>query len=158
MRKLIQQKLLWQVATIVYGALLVYIFFLARRRRHFDWSFEQNVNFIPFKAKWQKIQQMENINHPVNYNFWVDIIGNILLFIPIAIILRFIFQVKSLPNIIIYGLLISLSVEMLQLLLKLGTADIDDLILNTTGTAFGVFICKIVLYGWRPAENNGIQF
>ena len=38
-------------------------------------------------------------------------------------------------------LLCSIAVELTQLISKLGSCDIDDVILNTSGRDFGLYIC-----------------
>ena len=64
--------------------------------------------------------------------------GNILLFVPLGFLLPRLFpRLQSLKNTLLCTAVIILCVEILQLFTLLGYFDIDDLILNTLGSAIG---------------------
>jgi glycopeptide antibiotics resistance protein len=70
-----------------------------------------------------------------------NIVGNIVGFIPLGILLPILFRRFSSPQkVILAGFLLSLGFEIIQLLTVLGNFDVDDLMLNTCGTALGYFI------------------
>ena len=71
-----------------------------------------------------------------------DLFGNILLFVPIPFFLFFLAGRSSLRSTILVAATISFSVELTQFLLSIGTADIDDLILNILGAVVGYFGAK----------------
>jgi len=77
-------------------------------------------------------------------------LGNIILLFPIPIIIGFIkkhFQVKKT---IVFGVLVSITIELLQLLINVITkypahvCDVDDLILNSIGVVIGVAFFLII--------------
>lgn len=94
-------------------------------------------NLIPFKVIWETWHELfENGN--VRY-FIINFLGNILIFIPFGLLFPFIWRTSG-RRVILFGLATSLFIECAQLFLARGS-DVDDLLLNTLGTAmgFGVF-------------------
>lgn len=74
-------------------------------------------------------------------NFW----GNIILFMPLGFFLVLISQkCHRLSICLLIGCTISLAIEFLQLFI-LRETDIDDILLNTLGTAVGFFLARILL-------------
>ena len=68
----------------------------------------------------------------------INIVGNIALFIPGGIVLPLLDRrLDRFRKAVAGGAAVSLCVELIQLLLPNSTTDIDDLILNTLGTALG---------------------
>jgi len=70
--------------------------------------------------------------------------GNILLFIPLGFSIANMFPHFSWKKVIILGAITSLIVELIQLNMPLRSLDIDDLLLNTIGTAVGYLSFKLV--------------
>lgn len=78
---------------------------------------------------------------------YTNIIGNILAFLPFGYILPIIMQrMRSGFLIILSGFGFSLIVELLQLWTRVGSFDVDDLILNTLGAALGYGLFVICNY------------
>ena len=68
----------------------------------------------------------------------VNLGGNVFLFIPLGFLLPRVFpRLQSLAKTLLCTAVIILCVEILQLFTLLGYCDIDDLILNTLGSAIG---------------------
>jgi len=93
------------------------------------------VNLVPFKGI------LSSLNHSYYMVGVRNVLGNFLLFIPFGIFLG-ILKVSQVLRALLYGLLFSVVIELLQLLqthLLLGTraVDIDDLILNSLGVVVG---------------------
>ena len=82
------------------------------------------------------------------YQGWQrNIIGNIAMFIPIGIVLPFVFRkLNTFTKAVGACFLFSLCIEILQLMLS-RTTDVDDLILNTTGGAIGAGIYFLIRKG-----------
>lgn len=70
---------------------------------------------------------------------------NIILFLPIGFLLGGIFKSRRLLKVVLYGMGLSLTVEVLQLLFEKGLCEFDDIFHNTVGSVLGLFI----LYGIR---------
>ncbi len=74
--------------------------------------------------------------------FVLNVIGNIVVFMPIGIFLPSLFsRCKNLVLTTVVSLEISLCVEVVQLITKVGSFDVDDLLLNTFGG-----ICGYIVY------------
>ena len=71
------------------------------------------------------------------------VVGNIVWFVPFGFLLPAIWQKLKFYYTIPLGFLLSLIIETSQLALRKGMFEIDDLVLNTLGTAAGCLIYKI---------------
>lgn len=88
-----------------------------------------------------------NVN-VVNWMSLEGIILNILLFVPFGYLLPLIWhKADRWWRILLLGFSASLIIELLQLVTRLGYADVDDLINNTFGAMIGWIIYKKVLAG-----------
>ena len=68
----------------------------------------------------------------------INIVGNIIAFAPFGFFLPVISRrSKKWYNTVTFGVYLSLILETLQLIFKVGSFDVDDLFLNTLGAAFG---------------------
>ncbi|WP_214770852.1 VanZ family protein [Exiguobacterium sp. s133] len=109
-------------------------------------------NFTPFKAF------VESFSTPINREALTHLVQNILLFLPLGFILPIFFVRIKKISIVFIGFMVSLTIETLQLLggLYIGynyrSFDVDDLILNTLGTAVGVLMFIILSKFLRKAD------
>ncbi|MBR2082558.1 MAG: VanZ family protein [Elusimicrobiaceae bacterium] len=69
-----------------------------------------------------------------------DLLLNIILFMPLGFLLPYICSKLSFKKTLLLGFVLSLVVEISQYLTHWGCCDIDDIINNTLGTAFG-YLC-----------------
>jgi len=69
--------------------------------------------------------------------------GNIVWFIPLGFYLAF-FKEFPLRRVILYGFLLSLFIEVMQFVLGTGVSEVDDLLLNTLGSALGSMIAACI--------------
>ena len=126
-KKIIFYKELLMLFFIIYILLLYYIVTFQ------DNNYGTN-NLIPFK---------EIFRYSITSKLFIkNVIGNILLFIPLGIFSAYYINNKKVYIIIFLSILISSSIEFAQY--KIGrTLDIDDVILNTIGAMFGFFLYKL---------------
>jgi glycopeptide antibiotics resistance protein len=104
--------------------------------------FVGNINLIPIVSIIKMIQTIFTTD-PSFYSI-INLFGNIGFFIPIGFFLPFLSKkFSSAWKVILFGFLLSLIIEVWQLFLPRGT-DIDDIILNTLGTAVGYFLFWII--------------
>ncbi len=86
-----------------------------------------------------------------------NIIGNIILFIPLTILIPLLFEkTQRGSKIILIFLLTSLAFEIIQLFTLFGSFDVDDLILNTLGGFIGFFIF-IIIENWYGSSKVILQ-
>ncbi|MED1795547.1 VanZ family protein [Brevibacillus nitrificans] len=97
-------------------------------------------NLIPFH---EIMKYMDNLLAGGNMHSNVNFIGNVIAFLPFGFLLPFLQKEKnrSLVTVTILSFLFSLCMEGTQLLASIGTFDVDDLLLNTTGgmIGYGIF-------------------
>ncbi|PGZ91738.1 VanZ family protein [Bacillus sp. AFS029533] len=96
---------------------------------------EGGLNLIPLIKLFNEFSSIKQ--------FIVNIFGNIILFVPFGFILT---SIKRSKKIILIGLFLSISIEVVQFMMSFRTSDIDDVILNTIGTYIGYKISKINLF------------
>ncbi|MGN0316818.1 MAG: VanZ family protein [Lachnospira sp.] len=77
----------------------------------------------------------------------MEIILNYILFIPLGILLYMCYGKKVGMKVVIIGFLLSASIEITQLVSKIGLFEWDDMIGNTIGCLIGAVIGKIVKRG-----------
>ena len=113
--------------------------------------FEQ-CNFIPLNT----IKLYINGYGLINQNIIIDnILGNILLFIPIGLLPMLSKSSKGRAfSVFIGGLILSLLFEVLQYISGMGVCDIDDIILNTFGVLIGIIIGLIVIRSMKKTEEE----
>lgn len=110
----------------------------------FDYSsWRITTNFIPFETI------LRYINYSQYFNFdliVVNLLGNLLIFTPMGFLLPLLSKRFRKAWVIIFiGFMSSLAVETVQFIFTVGSADVDDLILNTLGAWFGYIAYKCVL-------------
>ena len=129
---------------IIYCSLLAVILFL-RNGRDLSVSFsdlDTRLNLVPFKTirNYMTALEIGNISETVVRN---NLIGNFLLFLPMGYFLPIITKARNFLLIEIKVLILIVLVEVIQLITGLGSFDIDDIILNLTGSIIGYVIFSI---------------
>lgn len=134
-----------QVIQKILHNLLLYLFFCVYVLILFAFLFLkitsfQSVNFIPFRTIFEYLSgdMLAQAFAPSN------IIGNIVLFFPLGIYFTLFNPNKKLSINVAMVALVSIFVEIMQFLFKVGATDIDDVILNTLGGLIGVLIFKLL--------------
>lgn len=86
---------------------------------------------------------------------WYLVIGNIILFIPIGIILPLFFvDMRRRWKTACVGFCFSMSVEVLQLTLRLGLFELDDMVNNTFGCVLGYSLFVICIWLSKKERVN----
>ena len=67
-------------------------------------------------------------------------VGNIIWFVPLGMYIRYRKPQTGIMRAVIFGLLLSLCIEIMQYLFGTGVSELDDLFLNTLGAALGGLI------------------
>ncbi len=76
-----------------------------------------------------------------NASFLEENVENVLLFVPLGIFIG-ITKHKSLKEILVIGILVSLCIECAQMIFALGTFECDDLLHNTIGALIGYLLAR----------------
>lgn len=85
---------------------------------------------------------LESLPHVSLFYLVVDVIGNIVLFLPFGFCLTMKFPELKGVQILFLGAFFSSTIECIQLFLPNRITDIDDVILNTTGAVIGYFLFR----------------
>ena len=110
-------------------------------------------NPVPFRTIGLYLGLLERPSRPwlvrlARVNLW----GNILLFVPLGLLPPLLQpKMRSLWRTLLLAALVMVTVEVLQMLLLVGTCDVDDLILNLLGAALGYGLFKLT----RHRKNLG---
>jgi glycopeptide antibiotics resistance protein len=74
-----------------------------------------------------------------------QVIGNLVMLLPLGIYIPLLFpKLSGFFRIFIICLLVSVSIELMQLITNVRSTDIDDVILNTSGAVVGYIIYKLI--------------
>lgn len=134
-----------RVLFVLYIIMLAYFLFFSERYGRTISSNEYKYNLVLFKELKRFIIYRKELGMEV---FVVNIIGNVLAFTPFGFLLPIIsMRNRKLWNIIILSFEFSLSIELIQLMLKVGIFDVDDLFMNTIGGmlgGIGFLICHTI--------------
>ncbi|MDW2796872.1 VanZ family protein [Clostridium boliviensis] len=137
-----RQKFGW-VIFIIYLIFLTYFLFFSDyfgRGGHIREDYAYNL--VPFK----EIRRFIVYRHVVGFwSFLLNIVGNIAGFMPFGFFLPVISRrSRRFFNTMLLSLLFSLCIETTQLIFKVGSFDVDDMILNSLGGMLGYLLYKII--------------
>lgn len=136
------QKLGW-VLFIAYLILLAYfLFFSESFGRSSQLRAEYAYNLIPFK----EIRRFFVYRHKLGMEaFLLNTVGNVICFMPFGFFLPIVSRrSRRWYNTILLSFTFSLCIEITQLVFKVGSFDVDDMILNTLGGISGYILYKLI--------------
>lgn len=143
--KLITKKSLMKAGWFLfylYIILLSYFLFFSERYGRENTFQEYRYNLILFKEIKRFILYRQQLGYET---FIVNIVGNVIAFAPFGFLLPLL---EKRYRKIIYTtflcLLFSLCVELVQMYLRVGIFDVDDIMMNTVGAILG-YLCYLVL-------------
>ena len=104
---------------------------------------EESINLIPFRTIYEFL--IENFNNlTTSKTIFYNILGNFVALMPMAFFLPLLFKKENkFKTFFLTILLITLGIELLQLFGGVGRFDIDDIILNVSGSLIMFKILKI---------------
>lgn len=100
--------------------------------------FGLNYNFVPFKSIGEQLQHFSK--------GWarLNLLGNIVPFLPFGFLLPITFtNAAALKKVLVLGLVFTVFVESFQFFTRLGSFDIDDIILNMLGILIGYLLLVV---------------
>lgn len=132
----------WVLFVLYILALIYFLFFSEKYGRIATQDREYRYNLVPFveiRRFWVYRKQLGFLA------VFTNLFGNVAGFLPFGFMIPLIWhRMRSGWLITLMGFGFSVSVEIIQLFVKVGSFDVDDMILNTVGTALGYllfFIC-----------------
>lgn len=123
------------VFLILYLAVLAYVCFWSEDYGRTEMQNTYHYNLVPFK----EIMRFYTYRELVGFKaFLLNLFGNVLAFIPFGIMVPIVSEKnRKFWRVFLMTFLLSLFIECIQLIFKVGSFDVDDLILNTCGGAIG---------------------
>lgn len=109
------------------------------------------INLIPFRAVSRTYTEV--FVHGIRSYLYVNLFGNIVMFIPFGFLALLLWDMKK-RRVILLGCLASVCIEICQLFLNRST-DVDDVILNTIGTAAGLLLYMLFR---RVTKDRALRF
>lgn len=113
-------------------------------------TLSNSINLIPFHS----IREYLFSNSATIKRFaFSNVVGNIIIFIPLGAYLSLFNKNKRAIINLLFIVLVSLFIEVIQGLTGIGAADIDDIILNSLGGFAGILGYKLFLFLFRNEKN-----
>jgi len=134
------------VLFFVYFAVLFYFLFFSEEMGRTYSERAYHYNLVPFHEIMRFIQYREVLGMSA---VLLNLVGNVAAFVPFGFFLPvFSERCRRFLNTLLYSFELSLLVELIQLITKVGSFDVDDIILNTLGGAVGFVVYKAVRSWW----------
>ena len=137
---------------IVYMVFLMYFLFFAEimGRTYIDRDYHYNLT--PFREIRRFIVYRRTLGW---FAVLSNLLGNVLAFVPFGVILPMLTpKCRNFFHIVLRGVDFSLFVETIQLISKVGSFDVDDLILNTLGAALGYLAYRLIRRYFRRKHDD----
>lgn len=148
-------RIVFTLSAAYLGACFYILFLLPRRFDPSSWAIDAGVRLVPFAEKLAEISRISSWSLRRWNLFAQDTIGNVVLFIPLPWTLSVLFGVKSGQRMLLASVLASVAAEALQHWLRLGVADVDDVIFNTIGAALGILAFRVYcVLKWHQSGVN----
>ena len=122
--------------------LLAYFMFFSESFGRTDTDRGYAYNLVPLKEITRYFRYYRTLGMPL---FLINIVGNMVAFMPFGFFLPIISRrSRKWYNTVSFGLIFSLILETLQLIFKVGSFDVDDMLLNTVGAGLGFLVYRTV--------------
>lgn len=123
------------VIFFIYILLMVYFLFFAENMGRADYERHYSYNLIPFKEIERYIKYWDKIGA---FTASINLIGNVAAFIPFGVLLPVISHSRfRFKESLVLTIDLTILVETIQLITKVGSFDVDDMLLNTVGGIVG---------------------
>lgn len=138
-KKRVVRGIAW-VLFIIYMVALVYFLF-----------FSEQMGRIPSDEYKYSLRPLKEIRRYLTYidqlGLWyvfLNLAGNVMAFVPFGFVLPVITRYRKFYQVFFLSMEFSLIVEIIQLVSKVGSFDVDDILLNTLGGVLGYVAYQIV--------------
>ncbi|MCD8365848.1 MAG: VanZ family protein [Clostridiales bacterium] len=133
-------RVLCWILFAIYIAVLVYFLFFSESFGRTDLNRTYHYNLIPFREIRRFLVYYKQVGFAAAF---LNLAGNIMIFAPFCFLVPEMFRLlRGLFRVVLLGFELRLAVECVQLVTMTGSFDVDDLLLNTIGSVFGVLIYK----------------
>lgn len=137
---------------ILYTLVLIYFLFLSEGYGRTQDNGAYRYNLVLFR----EIKRFFIYRKQLGFeSFVINIFGNVLAFVPFGLVLPIISsRNRKFFNILLLSLELTLTIELMQLLLKVGCFDVDDILLNTLGGIIGYLCFALARYIYDKIQKG----
>lgn len=128
-------------ASIIYGILLIFAVAGPKNRFRPLPAFQCGVQIIPFLDAYKQYLDGTLIAHYLIG----DLFLNTILFMPLVVVLLVIDNDISLKTIVLSILGVSTGVEILEVVLRFGSFDTQDILMNIIGAILAYYVCRVLM-------------
>lgn len=135
-------KIICNILFCAYMVVLFYFLFFAEMAGRMDEGRTYHYNLVLFR----EISRFIRYRHVIGWmGVFQNLIGNMLIFLPFGMLVPILSRrYKRFGCVTLLSFELSLAVELIQLITKTGSCDVDDILLNTVGGMIG-FACFALL-------------
>lgn len=144
------RKRILTILYVLYLCLLFYFLFFSEGFGRTGISVEYRYNLVLFR----EIKRFYLYRYILgNRAFFINVFGNVIAFMPMGFLQPLLSDRQRRKILVVLNcFIVSLLVETIQLVFKIGCFDVDDLFLNTLGGLFGLMI-YFVFQKWMKREG-----
>ena len=146
-----KERIIGTILFVLYVAFIIYFLIFS------DWYGRggemsgYHYNLVPFK----EIRRFWDYREEVGiWTMIMNLFGNVLVFVPFGFFLPMASRYRNFLSTVFWSFALSLGVEIFQLFSRLGSFDIDDIILNTLGGILGHILYAIYVAIRNTHDRN----
>ena len=146
-------RMLGKILFILYIGFLLYFLIFSDWYGRTGGMNEYHYNLVLFK----EIKRFWSYREQLGWVSFANLFGNVLIFMPFGFFMPMASRYRSFFLTLFYSFGLSLLVETFQLFTKVGSFDVDDLLLNTIGGVIGYifFVICNTIRRWHDANRAG---
>ena len=130
-------RIIGKILFILYILFIVYFLIFSDWYGRTGTMDDYHYNLVLFR----EIKRFWNYREEVGlFAMFTNLFGNVIIFIPFGFFMPMASKYRSIFSAVFYSFGLSLCVETFQLITKVGSFDVDDLLLNTVGGLVGYLI------------------
>lgn len=129
-----------KVLFLLYVVFLIYFLFLAEWYGRTEVAEEYRYNLELFREIKRFIIYREQLG---TFAVFANLAGNILIFVPYGFFISMASRARGFFKTLVFSMGLSLCVEIIQLFTRVGSFDVDDILLNTIGGVLGYIVFLI---------------
>lgn len=142
-------RLAIRIVFVLYLSLLIYLMFFAEEWGRSMLEGDYKYNLVPFREIRRYLTYFRQIGI---WNVLWNLIGNVIGFIPYGAMLPALGEkTMGFWKVALLSFELTLFIELTQLILRVGSCDVDDMILNTLGGCIGYGVYRVIVC-WKERK------
>ena len=121
----------------IYAAIMIYLMLFMRGQTNY-----YRYNLIPFTTVFEMISKFRSGGRSTAV---INLVGNVIMFVPLGFLVPFAFKIqRKLYRTLLLSFTAIFIMETVQFFARLGSFDVDDIILNLTGVLIGYLCFRVI--------------